>query len=146
MDRTIIHHQCKMIRELEMLSKLSHENVMRPIGYVIYEDVALLLHHYLPNGNLAQLLHDSTQLPEYKPDWPTRLTIAIGVAEGLAFLHHVAIIHLDISSGNVILDANYKALVGEVEISKLLDPSRGTASISAVAGSFGYIPPGELSI
>ncbi|PSS21166.1 Leucine-rich repeat receptor-like tyrosine-protein kinase [Actinidia chinensis var. chinensis] len=141
MDRTIIHHQSKMIRELERLSKLSHENIMRPIGYVIYEDVALLLHHYLPNGTLAQFLHDSTKLPEYKPDWPTRLTIAIGVAEGLAFLHHVATIHLDISSGNVILDASYKALVGEVEISKLLDPSRGTASISAVAGSFGYIPP-----
>ncbi|KAI7997920.1 Leucine-rich repeat receptor-like tyrosine-protein kinase PXC3 [Camellia lanceoleosa] len=77
----------------------------------------------------------------YKPDWPTRLAIAIGVAEGLAYLHHVAIIHLDISSFNVLLDADFKALVGEVEISKLLDPSRGTASISAVAGSFGYIPP-----
>lgn len=40
------------------------------------------------------------------------------------------------------LDSNLTPLVGEVEISKLLDPSRGTASISAVAGSFGYIPPG----
>ncbi|GFY93665.1 leucine-rich repeat protein kinase family protein [Actinidia rufa] len=119
MDRTIIHHQSKMIRELERLSKLSHENIMRPIGSFMI----------LPSSQ------------EYKPDWPKRLTIAIGVAEGLAFLHHVAIIHLDISSGNVILDASYKALVGEVEISKLLDPSRGTASISAVAGSFGYIPP-----
>ncbi|KAA8517089.1 hypothetical protein F0562_017382 [Nyssa sinensis] len=141
MDRTIIHHQNKMIRELERLSKLCHDNLMKLIGFVIYEDVALLLHQYLPNGTLAQFLHDSTKLPENKPDWPTRLTIAIGVAEGLAFLHHVAIIHLDISSGNVLLDANFKPLVGEVEISKLLDPSRGTASISAVAGSFGYIPP-----
>ncbi|KAA8517085.1 hypothetical protein F0562_017378 [Nyssa sinensis] len=141
MDRTIIHHQNKMIRELERLSKLCHDNLMKLIGFVIYEDVALLLHQYLTNGTLAQFLHDSTMLPEYKPDWPTRLTIAIGVAEGLAFLHHVAIIHLDISSGNVLLDANFKPLVGEVEISKLLDPSRGTASISAVAGSFDYIPP-----
>ncbi|XAR69464.1 Receptor protein-tyrosine kinase [Bertholletia excelsa] len=141
MDRTISHHQSKMIRELERLSKLSHDNLMRIIGYIIYEDVALLLHQYLPNGTLAQFLHESTKLPEYKPDWPTRLSIAIEVAEGLAFLHHVAIIHLDISSGNVHLDADFKALVGEVEISKLLDPSRGTASISAVAGSFGYIPP-----
>ncbi|KAA8517077.1 hypothetical protein F0562_017370 [Nyssa sinensis] len=141
MDRTIIHHQNKMIRELERPSKLCHDNLMKLIGFVIYEDVALLLHQYLPNGTLAQFLHDSTKLPEYKPDWPTRLIIAIGVAEGLAFLHHVAIIHLDISSGNVLLDANFKPLVGEVEISKLLDPSRGTASISAVAGSFGYIPP-----
>lgn len=141
MDRTIIHHQNKMIRELERLSKLCHDNLMRPIGYVIYEDIALLLHAYLPNGTLAQFLHDSSKQSEYEPDWPTRLSIAIGVAEGLAFLHHVAIIHLDISSGNVLLDAGYKPLVGEVEISKLLDPSRGTASISAVAGSFGYIPP-----
>ncbi|XP_062167304.1 leucine-rich repeat receptor-like tyrosine-protein kinase PXC3 [Alnus glutinosa] len=141
MDRTIIHHQHKMIRELERLSKLCHENLVRPIGFVIYEDVALLLHHYLPNGTLAQLLHESTKQPEYEPDWPARLSVAVGVAEGLAFLHHVAIIHLDISSGNVLLDSDFKPLLGEIEISKLLDPSRGTASISAVAGSFGYIPP-----
>ncbi|KAJ6747473.1 LRR RECEPTOR-LIKE SERINE/THREONINE-PROTEIN KINASE-RELATED [Salix koriyanagi] len=141
MDRTIIHHQNKMIRELERLSKLCHDNLVRPVGYVVYEDVVLLLHHYLPNGTLAQLLHESSKKSEYETDWPTRLSIAIGVAEGLAFLHHVAIIHLDISSFNVLLDADFQPLVGEVEISKLLDPSRGTASISAVAGSFGYIPP-----
>jgi hypothetical protein len=142
MDRTIIHHQNKMIRELERLSKLCHDNLVRPVGFVIYEDVVLLLHHYLPNGTLAQLLHESSKKSEYEPDWPMRLSIAIGVAEGLAFLHHVATIHLDISSFNVLLDADFQPLVGEVEISKLLDPSRGTASISAVAGSFGYIPPG----
>ncbi|KAK8279922.1 hypothetical protein V6Z11_D09G142000 [Gossypium hirsutum] len=141
MDRTIVHHQNKMIRELERLSKLCHDNLVHPIGFVIYEDVALLLHHYLPNGTLAQLLHESSKQSEYQPDWPRRLSIAIGVAEGLAFLHHVAVIHLDISSSNVLLDADSKPLVGEIEISKLLDPSKGTASISAVAGSFGYIPP-----
>ena len=89
MDRTIIHHQNKMIRELERLSKLCHDNLMRPIGFLIYEDVALLLHNYLPNGTLAQFLHDLTKISEYEPDWPTRLNIATGVAEGLAFLHHV---------------------------------------------------------
>ncbi|KAG9134722.1 hypothetical protein Leryth_001052 [Lithospermum erythrorhizon] len=141
MDRTLLHHQHKMIRELEKLSRLSHDNLMRPIGFVIYEEVALLLHQYFPNGTLASFLHESSKKPEYEPDWPTRLSIAIGVAEGLAFLHQVAIVHLDISSGNILLDPNLRPLVGEVEISKLLDPSRGTASISAVAGSFGYIPP-----
>ncbi|GJX21227.1 leucine-rich repeat receptor-like tyrosine-protein kinase PXC3 [Tanacetum coccineum] len=60
------------------------------------------------------------------------------------FLHHLAIIHLDISSGNIFLDPNFKPMVGEVEISKLLDPSHDTASISAVAGSFGYIAPEDF--
>lgn len=142
MDRTLVHHRSRMIREVEKLSKLCHENLMRPIGFVLYEDTVLLLHQYHSNGTLAQFLHESSKCPDYKPDWPARLAIAIGVAEGLAFLHNVAIIHLDISSGNVVLDSNLNPLVGEVEISKLLDPSRGTASISAVAGSFGYIPPG----
>ncbi|KAJ8534260.1 hypothetical protein K7X08_007584 [Anisodus acutangulus] len=141
MDKTIIHHQSKMIRELETLSKLCHDNLTRPIGFGIYEDVVLLLHQYYPNGTLAQFLHESSQKPEFEPDWPTRLSIAIGVAEGLAFLHHLAIIHLDVSSGNVFLDSKFTPLIAEVEISRLLDPSRGTASISAVAGSFGYIPP-----
>nr|CAD1818439.1 unnamed protein product [Ananas comosus var. bracteatus] len=118
-----------------------HANLMRPIGYVIYEDVALLLHRHMSNGTLAQLLHEKAATAEYEPDWPRRLSIAVGVAEGLAFLHHIAIIHLDISSGNIFLDSNFSALIGEIEISKLIDPSKGTASISAVAGSFGYIPP-----
>ncbi|KAL0383549.1 UNVERIFIED_CONTAM: Leucine-rich repeat receptor-like tyrosine-protein kinase PXC3 [Sesamum calycinum] len=141
MDKAIVHHRTKMIREVEKLSKLCHDNLMRPIGFVVFEDAVLLLHQYFPNGTLAQFLQDSKKKPDYKPDWPSRLSITIGVAEGLALLHHLAIIHLDISSGNVFLDSNLNPLVGEVEISKLLDPSRGTASISAVAGSFGYIPP-----
>ncbi|KAJ0258325.1 Leucine-rich repeat receptor-like tyrosine-protein kinase PXC3 [Hirschfeldia incana] len=141
MDRAITQHQNKMIRELERLSKLCHDHLVTPIGFVIYEDVALLLHQHLPNGNLAQLIHESSKKPEYQPDWPMRLSIALGAAEGLAFLHHVAIIHLDVSSSNVLLDSGYKPVLGEIEISKLLDPSRGTASISSVAGSFGYIPP-----
>ncbi|PPD76964.1 hypothetical protein GOBAR_DD26121 [Gossypium barbadense] len=131
MDRTIVHHQNKMIRELERLSKLCHDNLMSLFCYIIIYQMA----------TLAQLLHESSKQSEYQPDWPRRLSIAIGVAEGLAFLHHVAVIHLDISSSNVLLDADSKPLVGEIEISKLLDPSKGTASISAVAGSFGYIPP-----
>jgi hypothetical protein len=143
-DRAVVHHQSKMIRELERLAHINHPNLVRPIGYVIYEDVALLLHHHMPNGTLLQLLHNDVNADgeNKKPDWPRLLSIAIDVAEGLAFLHQVATIHLDISSGNILLDSHYNALLGEVEISKLLDPSKGTASISAVAGSFGYIPPG----
>jgi Leucine-rich repeat (LRR) protein len=144
-DRTVTYHQSKMIRELERFSNLTHRNLIRPIGYVIYDDVALLLHHFMPNGTLLQLIHDVGPAGK-EPDWPGLLSIAIGVAEGLAFLHQIATIHLDVCSGNIYLDSNFNALLGEIEISKLLDPSKGTASISAVAGSFGYIPPGNFTL
>ncbi|KAI0520550.1 hypothetical protein KFK09_008026 [Dendrobium nobile] len=77
-----------MIRELERFGNLIHPNLMIPIGYVIYKDVALLLHPHIVNGTLAQLLYESPK-DEYEPDWPRRLSIAISLAEGLALLHHV---------------------------------------------------------
>ncbi|CAH9127632.1 unnamed protein product [Cuscuta epithymum] len=142
MDTIVLQYQGKIAREIEKLSKkLSHENLMSSVGFAIYEDTVLLLHQHFPDGTLAQFLHESTKRQEYKPDWRTRLSIAIGVAKGLAFLHSMAIIHLDICSSNVLLDSNFKPLVCEVEISRILDPSIDTASITAVAGSFGYIPP-----
>ncbi|KAG5126647.1 hypothetical protein JHK82_027482 [Glycine max] len=51
MDMKIMHYQSKIVIviELRRLRKLSHENVMKPIGYVICSGVALLIHQYLPN-------------------------------------------------------------------------------------------------
>ncbi|KAK7392897.1 hypothetical protein VNO78_21347 [Psophocarpus tetragonolobus] len=141
MDMTIMHYQSKIAIELQWLHKLCHENVMKPIGYVICNDVTLLIYQYLPNGTLAQLLHESIMQSGYQTDWPARLSIAIGVAKGLAFLHHLVIIHLDISSSNILLDASFKPLIGGIEISKLLDPTIVTGSIIPHVGSFGYIPP-----
>ncbi|EPS68492.1 hypothetical protein M569_06271, partial [Genlisea aurea] len=141
MDKTVGNQRNKMmmIREVERLGKLRHDNLMRPIGFILSEEDTLLLHEHYPNGTLADFLrHSSSRTP---PDWPTRLSIAIGIAQGLAFLHLATIIHLDVSSGNIVLDSNFNPLVSEVEISRLLDPSKGTGSITAVAGSFGYIPP-----
>ncbi|GKA89333.1 leucine-rich repeat receptor-like tyrosine-protein kinase PXC3 [Tanacetum coccineum] len=130
------------VYKVEMPSGLTLSNDLNQlIGFAIYEDVALLLHEFLPNGSLTQFVHESSKEPVYKPDWPVKRSIVVGIAEGLVFLHHLAIIHLDISSGNIFMDPNFKPIVGEVEISKLLDLSLGTASISAVAGSFGYIAP-----
>ncbi|PON91729.1 hypothetical protein TorRG33x02_125600 [Trema orientale] len=43
--------------------------------------------------------------PDYEPNWPKRLSIEIGLVEGLPFLCHVANIHL-----------NFRPLVGEIVI------------------------------
>ncbi|WVY98943.1 hypothetical protein V8G54_031094 [Vigna mungo] len=141
MDMTVMQRQNKIISELERLRKISHEHVMKPVGYVICSDAALLVYQYISCGTLAQLLHDPAMQPEYQLDWPARFSIAMGIAKGLFFLHHRAIIHLDISSSNILLDANLGPLIGDIEISKFLDQTKGSASIVPYAGSFGYVPP-----
>ncbi|XP_027935646.1 leucine-rich repeat receptor-like tyrosine-protein kinase PXC3 [Vigna unguiculata] len=141
MDMTMMQQHNKIVAELQRLRKLNHENLMKPVGYVICNKFALLIYEYISRGTLAQLLHEPAMQPAYELDWPARISIAIEVANGLGFLHSKTMIHHDISSSNVLLDANLNALIGDIEISKFLDQTKESSSIIPYVGSFGYVPP-----
>jgi serine/threonine protein kinase len=64
--------------------------------------------------------------------------------QGLSYLHHdcqPAVIHHDLNSNNVLLDAVFEPRIADVGIAKLFDPCKDTQSMTAVAGSIGYIAP-----
>jgi len=74
--------------------------------------------------------------------------IALGAAEGLSYLHHDCkprIIHRDIKSNNILLDENFEAHVGDFGLAKVIDMPY-SKSMSAIAGSYGYIAPGESQV
>lgn len=76
-------------------------------------------------------------------DWDARYKIALGAAEGLCYLHcdcKPQIIHRDIKSNNILLDESLEAHVGDFGLAKLIDLPF-SKSMSAVAGSYGYIAP-----
>eukprot|EP01018_Ginkgo_biloba_P001684 Gb_24967 [translate_table: standard] len=65
-----------------------------------------MVYDFMANGSLADYLFKGN-----KPclTWPQRYKIAVGIARGLAYLHHdakPAIIHRDIKDANVVLDGD----------------------------------------
>ncbi|XP_014515854.1 leucine-rich repeat receptor-like tyrosine-protein kinase PXC3 [Vigna radiata var. radiata] len=131
----------KFVKELEVLAKLNNSNVMTPLAYVLSTDTAYILYEFISNGSLFDVLHGSMDLTL---DWASRYSIAVGVAQGLSFLHGFAsspILLLDLSSKSIMLKSLKEPLVGDIEHYKVIDPSKSTGNFSAVAGSVGYIPP-----
>ncbi|KAI4352852.1 hypothetical protein L6164_007064 [Bauhinia variegata] len=131
----------KFAKELEFLAKLNNSNVMTPLAYVLSTDSAYILYEFVSNGSLFDVFHGSMS---NSLDWASRYCIAVGVAQGLSFLHGYAsgpILLLDLSSKNIMLKSLKEPLVGDIELYKVIDPTKSTGSFSAVAGSVGYIPP-----
>lgn len=67
--------------------------------------------------------------------------------QGLEYLHHDCdppITHRDIKSNNILLDCDYQAHVADFGLAKVLEYATGDLeSMSHIAGSHGYIAPGN---
>jgi hypothetical protein len=146
-------HYKKVCMQLESwVHEFHHKHLMMPIGFILYDNSILLLYDDAPYASIGQSLHTKVQ-PNVLNTWTSRYRLALGAAQGLAYLHHSCeppIIHLDITSHNIFLcgtPSTLHAQLGDAELLKLVEASNGTLdSISAVAGSVGYIAPGQFPL
>ncbi|XP_039172951.1 LRR receptor-like serine/threonine-protein kinase ERL2 [Eucalyptus grandis] len=73
------------------------------------------------------------------------LFIPLGVAQGLAFLHHDChppIIHRDVKLTNILLDANLEARIADFNLARMM--LRKNKIVSIVAGSYGNMTLGIM--
>ncbi|XWS09051.1 hypothetical protein CRYUN_Cryun40dG0052500 [Craigia yunnanensis] len=123
-----------------ILDCLKDDNVIGK-GYCSNKSFKLLLYNYILNGNLQQLLRGNRNL-----DWETKYKIAIGSAQGLAYLYHdcvPAILHKDVKYNNILLDSKYEAYLADFGLAKLMNSQNYHHAMSRVAGSYGYIAPSK---
>lgn len=130
-----------VLAEVDVLGNVRHRNIVRLLGCCSNRESTMLLYEYMPNGSLDDLLHGKNKGENLVADWLTRYKIALGVAQGICYLHHdcdPVIVHRDLKPSNILLDAEMEARVADFGVAKLIQTDE---SMSVIAGSYGYIAP-----
>ncbi|WCJ19883.1 CRINKLY4 related 3 [Euphorbia peplus] len=133
--------------ELAFLSRLHHKHLVRLVGYCEEGDERLLVYEFMKNGALYDHLHDKNNTGKSSSmvnSWKMRIKIALDAARGIEYLHSYAvppIIHRDIKSSNILLDANWTARVSDFGLSLLGPESDRDYRPMKAAGTVGYIDP-----
>lgn len=131
-------------REVNCLANIRHRNIVKLYGYCLHSKHSFLVYEFLERGSIGRILNDDQTAMEL--NWVRRVNVIKGVANALSYMHHDCFpswIHLDMTSNNVLLDADYKAHVSDFGIARLLKPD--SSNWTSLAGTLGYIAPGTDS-
>ncbi|XP_027091331.2 serine/threonine-protein kinase-like protein CCR4 [Coffea arabica] len=130
------------LHELEFLSRLNHRNLVRLLGYSEDCNERVLVYEYLDNGTLFDHIHKLENSPLMS--WAARIKVALDAARGIQYLHEYAvppIIHRDIKSSNILLDATWTAKVSDFGLSLMGPPDDVSYLSMSAAGTVGYMDP-----
>nr|GMD65459.1 serine/threonine-protein kinase-like protein CCR1 [Ipomoea batatas] len=110
---TIIHTNSREFEmELEILCNVRHSNIVNLLGYCAEMGERILVYEYMPHGTLHDHLHGGLS----PLNWSLRLKIAMQAAKGLEYLHKEVsppIVHHDVKSSNILLDADWGARIAD---------------------------------
>ncbi|CAF1771881.1 unnamed protein product, partial [Brassica napus] len=130
----------QFVAEIVCMKSLKHRSLVPLLGYCRRKHELLLVSEYMPNGSLDDYLfnHDKPTL-----SWRRRFAILKDISLALNYIHTEAdhvVIHRDIKSSNVMLDAEFNGRLGDFGMSRLYE--RGTdPTTTAAVGTVGYMAP-----
>ncbi|XP_047079088.1 putative receptor protein kinase ZmPK1 isoform X2 [Lolium rigidum] len=133
--------------ELSVIARIYHMNLVRVWGFCSDGPHRILVLEYVENGSLDKNLF-SSKGSHILLQWNERFKIALGVAKGLAYLHHEClewVIHCDLKPENILLDEKMEPKITDFGLAKLLNRGGSNKSVSRIHGTRGYIAPEWVS-
>ncbi|KAI4353553.1 hypothetical protein L6164_002493 [Bauhinia variegata] len=136
---SLIKSQEDFEREVKMLGKMRHQNLVGLEGYYWTSSLHLLIYEYFSRGSLHKLLHDENSREVLS--WRQRFNIILGMAKGLAYLHQMNIIHYNLKSTNVLIDSSGEPKIGDYGLVRLLPVLDHCVLSSKIQSALGYMAP-----
>ncbi|XP_010939388.1 L-type lectin-domain containing receptor kinase SIT2-like [Elaeis guineensis] len=131
----------EFVAEVVCLGRMRHRNLVQLQGWCKRNEELLLVYELMPNGSLDTFLFEGEKCGLLS--WDQRFKILKGVALGLLYLHEEweqVVVHRDIKSSNVLLDADMNGRLGDFGLARLYDRGKNPHT-TLMVGTFGYIAP-----
>ncbi|CAK7203481.1 Cell cycle serine/threonine-protein kinase cdc5/MSD2 [Sporothrix eucalyptigena] len=128
----------KFQTELQIHSKMRQANIVQFFRAFSFESSTYLVLELCPNGSLMDMVKRRKGVTE-----PEVRFYAVQIAGAIKYMHAKGIIHRDLKMGNIFLDKNMNAKIGDFGLAALLVTGRDMHTIrrTTLCGTPNYIAP-----
>lgn len=137
-----LQEEDNFLEAVSNMSRLRHPNIIALVGFCGEHGQRLLVHDYVGNGNLHDMLHFADERSK-QLTWNARVRVALGTARALEYLHEVclpSVVHRNFKSANILLDEELNPHLSDCGLAALTPNTERQVSSTEMI-SFGYSAP-----